>query len=70
MKKFAFLALGVVAILMSSCGAIKPSSFVKASDGGTWSSIMIREDLTYDKAFNEVLDVVSKRFEMDMISLF
>lgn len=29
---------------------------------------MIREDLTYDKAFNEVLDVVSKRFEMDMIS--
>lgn len=47
MKKFAFYALGVVTMILSSCGAIKPSSFVKASDGGTWSSIMIREDLTY-----------------------
>lgn len=45
-----------------------PSSFVRAVDGGTWSSIMIREDVTYDQAFNEVMDVVAKRFEMDMIS--
>ena len=29
---------------------------------------MIREDLTYDQAFNEVIDVVARRFEMDMIS--
>ena len=34
-----------------------PTGFVKAVDGGTWSSIMIREDLTYDQAFNEVMDV-------------
>ena len=54
--------------LLTSCGTLKPSSFVKATDGGTWSSIMIREDLSYDQAFNEVLDVVAKRFEMDMIS--
>lgn len=45
-----------------------PTGFVKAVDGGTWSSIMIREDLTYDQAFNEVIDVVARRFEMDMIS--
>ena len=55
-------------VLFASCGAIRPSSFVKATDGGAWSSIMIREDLSYDQAFNEVLDVVAKRFEMDMIS--
>ena len=55
-------------ILFTSCGAIKPKSFVQATDGGTWSSIMIREDLTYDQAFNEVIDVVARRFEMDMIS--
>lgn len=54
--------------LFTSCGAIRPSSFVKATDGGAWSSIMIRDDMTYDQAFNEVLDVVAKRFEMDMIS--
>jgi len=45
-----------------------PSGFVKATDGGIWSSIQIREDLTFDKAFNEVLDVCAKRFEMEMIS--
>lgn len=47
---------------------MQPSSFQRAADGGVWSSILIREDLSYDQAFNEVLDVVSKRFEMDMIS--
>ena len=29
---------------------------------------MIRDGLTYDKAFGEVMDVVGKRFELDMIS--
>lgn len=51
--------------LFTSCA---PTGFVRAVDGGTWSSIMIREDLTYDQAFNEVIDVVARRFEMDMIS--
>ena len=58
----------VTCSLFTSCGAIRPSSFVKATDGGSWSSIMIREELPYDQAFNEVLDVVARRFEMDMIS--
>lgn len=68
MKKLLFIVLGTISLFLTSCGSIKPSSFVKATDGGTWSSILIREDLEYDKAFNEVLDVVAKRFEMDMIS--
>ena len=69
MKKLvSFFALFATITLLQSCGASKPRSFVKATDGGTWSSIFIREDLTYDKAFNEVLDVCAKRFEMDMIS--
>lgn len=68
MKKILLAAIGFVALLLSSCGAVKPSGFVKATDGGTWTSILIREDLTYDKAFAEVLDVIASRFEMDMIS--
>ena len=70
MKKMTILLFVSIATccLLTSCGAIKPSSFVRATDGGSWSSIMIREDLSYDQAFNEVLDVVAKRFEMDMIS--
>ncbi|MBR1514225.1 MAG: hypothetical protein IJ622_08050 [Bacteroidales bacterium] len=62
-----FVAL-ISCFLFTSCGAIKPRSFVQATDGGSWSSIMIREDLSYDQAFNEVIDVVARRFEMDMIS--
>ena len=69
MKKILLMTVGIIAFVASSCASLKgPESFVKAMDGGTWSSIMIREGLSYDKAFNEVLDVVSKRFEMDMIS--
>jgi len=60
--------LFIVVSLLQSCGSVTPKTFVKATDGGTWSAILIREDLTYDKAFNEVLDVVAKRFEMDMIN--
>jgi len=61
------MLLGTI-LLFSSCGSSKmPTSFVKTS-GGEWSSILIRDDLTYDKSFNEVVDVIAKRFEMDMIS--
>ena len=68
MKKLvSIFALFVTITFLQSCGSL-PKSFVKATDGGTWSSIFIREDLTYDKAFNEVLDVIAKRFEMDMIN--
>jgi len=61
-----FAVLGIV-VLFQSCASM-PRTFIRATDGGTWSSIFIREDLTFDKAFNEVLDVCAKRFEMDMIS--
>lgn len=53
---------------LQGCFSSKPSGFVQATDGGTWSSIYVREDLSYDRAFGEVLDVVASRFEMDMIN--
>ncbi len=69
-KKIVFLSL--LLTLLTSCGSLfnasKPKTFVRAIDGGTWSSIWIREDLGYDRAFNEVLDACAKRFEMDVIS--
>lgn len=67
MKKIVSVSVFVILIsLLQSCGSFAPSSFVRTQAG--WSSIFIREDLPYDKAFNEVLDVCAKRFEMDMIS--
>jgi hypothetical protein len=67
-KIVSFCAVMTMITFLQSCGVMKPSSFVQATDGGTWSSVYVREDLSYDKAFNEILDVVAKRFEMDMIS--
>ena len=70
MKKASVLLIAIIAVFgfFTSCGSFQPSTFVKATDGGSWSSILIREDMTYDQAFNEVIDVVARRFEMDMIS--
>ena len=65
-KTFIFFCITVVLLLFQSCST--PKGFVKATDGGVWSSIQIKESLSYDEAFNEVLDVIAKRFEMDMIS--
>jgi hypothetical protein len=74
MKKLAyiFMLMGLC-VLFNSCGSRRgggraPSTFVRSTDGGTWSAILIRDDLSYDQAFNEVLDVMAKQFEMDMIS--
>lgn len=65
MKKVIFICFAFC-WFFTSCSI--PSSFVRATDGGAWSSIMIRDDLSYDQAFNEVIDVIARRFEMDMIS--
>ena len=65
-----FLMLTGIILFLQSCGASKPGSFVQytATDPGTWTAIQIRDDLSYDKAFGEVLDIVARQFEMDMIS--
>jgi hypothetical protein len=67
-KLISLFTVFTVMTLLQSCGSSKPSSFVKATDGGTWTSVFVREELTYEKTFNEVLDIIAKRFEMDMIN--
>ena len=60
-----------VSVVFTSCGMVKgaksPAGFVKTNEVG-WSTIQLREGLDFDKAFDEVLDVIAKRFEMDIIS--
>ena len=70
MKRFIKLfAVAIIAVpLMASCGAIAPKTFQRAVDGGSWSSVMVRDGLSYDRAFGEVMDVIGRRFELDMIS--
>ena len=71
MKKtlFILVILAIISLTFSSCFIFKraPTGFIKTNDPG-WSSIVIRDGLKFDKAFDAVLDVVAKRFEMDVIS--
>ena len=56
--KLMYLFSGI--IFFSSCASVDmPPSFVKSPNGGEWSSILIRDDLAYDKSFNEVIDIVA-----------
>ena len=74
MKKY-FYILAIIAtfsIVFSSCSIFtkskkSPVGFIQTNEVG-WSTIQIRQGLNFDKAFDEVLDVVAKRFEMDVIS--
>lgn len=67
-----FVTMIVSSVVFSSCFIFKkkgnlPSGFIQTTEVG-WSTIQIRGDVTFEKAFEEVLDVVAKRFEMDVIS--
>ena len=68
----AFGLAAAAALTLAGCASLfgggKPKSFVQATDGGEWSTISLRDNIGFDMAFNEVLDVCAKRFEMDMIS--
>lgn len=42
-------------------------NFVETSEI-VWNSVQMREDLTYEQAWLDVLDVLAKRFELEMVS--
>jgi spore maturation protein CgeB len=62
MKKIILILITIVGIV--SCGSNK---FKRTTDV-PWSTIQLRDNLTYDKAWNEVIDVLATKFEMDMIA--
>ena len=75
MKKSLFIltTMTIFSVVFCSCSILNkvtkkaPAGFIQTNEVG-WSSIQIREELKFDKAFDEALDVVAKRFEMDVIS--
>ena len=62
MKKHFFLLIVLLSIV-----ACVPTNFVKTSDV-SWSTIPLRDDLDFEKAWDLVIDVVAKEFEMELIS--
>lgn len=65
--KLRLLLVCVLFALNSGCGASRPNSFVQVMEPG-WTSIELRESLNYEQAWQEVVDVLAKRFELEMIS--
>jgi hypothetical protein len=53
--------------LIAVTGFPQKGTFVKASQA-EWSTVQLRDDITFEKAWGEVLDILAKRFEMEMIS--
>ena len=52
--------------LLIGC-ASTPETFIMTSDP-SWASIEIRDNLTLDEAWQQVVDVLAKKFELEMIS--
>jgi hypothetical protein len=59
-----FLLLVVLSLI--GCASI-PASFIITYEPG-WASIEIREGMKYEAAWQEVTDVLAKKFELEMIS--
>ena len=67
MKRVANVAVVVLLLSLAACGARRPTSFVQVMEPG-WTAVELRQDVTEDAAWQEVVDVLAKRFELEMIS--
>jgi hypothetical protein len=67
MKRMVFYGvIGFIIIGVIGCMNL-PQGFIVTSDP-TWSTIEIRDGMDYELAWREVVDVIAKKFEMEMLS--
>ncbi len=59
--------IGFISIVVVGCGATLPKSFVQIMEP-TWASIEIRESMSSEEAWQQVVDVLAKKFELELIS--
>lgn len=60
-------ALLLLALLVATFGSIDAKNTWKKGQAD-WAKIQINENLSYDQAFNIALELVSDKYEMEMIS--
>jgi len=58
------LVIGVLAILFTSCSPV-PETFVSTMEP-TWATIELREDVSYDKAWTTVMDLIIRNFDIEI----
>jgi hypothetical protein len=65
MRRCSIVLIGLLALAATGC--MSPKSFVRIMEP-TWSSIEVRPGIMYEDAWREILDVLARRFEIEMIS--
>ncbi len=63
MKKYCYFLVCMTLTLLSSCGS---SNFIKGEAGKT--SVQIADRITYEAAFDDVVSVLFRDFEIEMIN--
>jgi hypothetical protein len=66
MRAKAALLVAVIAALSSSCAGT-PETFVKTMEA-SWAAIELRDDVPYEKAWASVVDLLAKRFDLEMVN--
>jgi len=65
-RAMTLMLLGLIGFAVAGC-AMRPKTFVSGIDS-PWAGIEIRDDMTPDKAWEAVVDVLAKKFDLEMIS--
>ena len=65
-KECLFIGL-LLSVFFISCSHA-PKSFIKIYKP-TWASVELRDNLSFDEAWHRVVDVLAKKFELEMISI-
>lgn len=67
MKKQYFLYIFVGVCLCLTAISCAPTTFVQTMSP-SWNTVEVREGLAYDDAWNSVVDLISKEFDIEIIS--
>ena len=65
MKKWHILLGSISFLLLIGCAT--PRSFIRVIEPN-WASVELRPDIEFEDAWREVVDVLAKKFELEMIS--
>ncbi|MCM8808331.1 MAG: hypothetical protein ABIK77_08080 [candidate division WOR-3 bacterium] len=67
LKNLLILLLGAINFLLIYCPSRPPKTFVRTMEP-TWASIEIRKELSYEDAWNLIVDALAKKFDLEVIS--
>ena len=67
MKYFVATALVCSVLMLTGCGSSAPDSFFPMTKQ-LWESVPVDKKITYDDAWQRVIYIVTKKFELEMIS--